>query len=154
MDTLFQVAAGIDVHRDTVVVSVRTSKRRRESVETKTFGTFRDELDAMCSWLRGQNAQVVGMESTGVYFKPVWLALRRNLPERPVWLVNATAVQQVPGRKTDVNDSAWLSKLVMHGLVRPSFLPDEAQDDLRMLTRHRKKRKPSASDVPRESCLR
>jgi transposase len=140
MDKLFGVAAGIDVHRDTVVVSIRTRKRRRESVETKTFGTFHDELDAMCAWLREHDMEVVGMESTGVYYKPVLLALRRNVPKRPVWLVNAAAVKQVPGRKTDVNDSAWLSKLVMHGLVRPSFLPDEAQEDLRLLTRHRKKR--------------
>jgi transposase len=140
MDNLFEVAAGIDVHRDTVVVSIRTRRRRRESVETKTFGTFRDELDAMCAWLGEHDVQVVGMESTGVYFKPVLLALRRNLPQRPVWLVNAAAVKQVPGRKTDVNDSAWLSKLVMNGLVRPSFLPDEAQEDLRLITRHRKKR--------------
>ena len=139
MDAMFEVAAGIDVHRDTAVVSVRT-RGRREMVETRTFGTFRDELDAMCQWLHEHQVQVVGMESTGVYFKPVLLALRRNLAERPVWLVNAAAVKQVPGRKTDVNDSAWLSKLVMHGLVRPSFLPDEAQEDLRILTRHRKKR--------------
>jgi len=140
METLFEVAAGIDVHRDTAVVSIRMPRGRRESVETRTFETFRDDLDAMCVWLREHNVQVVGMESTGVYFKPVLLALRRNLPERPVWLVNAAAVKQVPGRKTDVNDSAWLSKLVMHGLVRPSFVPDEAQEDLRLLTRHRKKR--------------
>jgi transposase len=140
MDQIFQVAAGIDVHRDTVVVSIRTSKHRRESVETRTFGTFRDELDGMCTWLCEHGVQVAGMESTGVYFKPVLLALRRGMPDRPVWLVNAAAVKQVPGRKTDVNDSAWLSKLVMHGLVRPSFLPKEEQEDLRMLTRHRKKR--------------
>jgi transposase len=140
METLFENAAGIDVHRDTVVVSIRSRKGRRESVETRTFGTFRDELDAMCTWLHEHQVQVVGMESTGVYFKPVVLALRRNMPDRPVWLVNATAVKQVPGRKTDINDSAWLSKLVMHGLVRPSFLPDEEQEDLRLLTRHRKKR--------------
>lgn len=140
METLFEVAAGIDVHRDTVVVSIRARKGRNESVQTRTFGTFRDELDAMCRWLGEHEVQVVGMESTGVYFKPVVLGLRRNLPGRPVWLINATAVKQVPGRKTDVNDSAWLSKLVMHGLVRPSFLPDEAQEDLRLLTRHRKKR--------------
>lgn len=140
MEVLFEVSAGIDVHRDTVVVSVRTRRGQRESVETKTFGTFRDQLDAMCAWLAECEVQVVGLESTGVYFKPVVLALRRHATQRPIWLVNAAAVKQVPGRKTDVNDSAWLSKLVMHGLVRPSFLPQEAQEDLRILTRHRKKR--------------
>jgi len=140
VEVLFEVSAGIDVHRDTVVVSVRTRQGRRDSIETKTFETFRDQLDAMCAWLAEREVQVVGLESTGVYFRPVVLALRRHAPERPIWLVNAAAVKQVPGRKTDVNDSAWLSKLVMHGLVRPSFLPQEAQEDLRLLTRHRKKR--------------
>lgn len=140
MEYLFEIAAGIDVHRDTVVVSVRKRKGRRDIVETRTFGTFFDELDAMSAWLVEEGVEVVGMESTGVYFKPVLLALRRGAPNIPAWLVNAAAVKQVPGRKTDVNDSAWLSKLVMHGLVRPSFLPEEAQEDLRLLTRHRRKR--------------
>jgi len=139
MEVLFNVAAGIDVHRDTVVVSVRARQGTKESVETRTFETFRDGLDAMCDWLAEREVQVVGLESTGVYFKPVILALRRHARQRPVWLVNAAAVKQVPGRKTDVNDSSWLSKLVMHGLVRPSFVPQEAQEDLRLLTRYRKK---------------
>lgn len=139
MEVLFEIAAGIDVHRDTVVVSIRTRRGRRESVETRTFETFRDQLDAMCDWLAECETQVVGLESTGVYFRPVVLALRRHAKQRPIWLVNAATVKQVPGRKTDVNDSAWLSKLVMHGLVRPSFLPQEAQEDLRLLTRYRKK---------------
>jgi transposase len=139
MEVLFEIAAGIDVHRDTVVVSVRTRRGRRESVETRTFETFRDQLDAMCEWLAKCDVQVVGLESTGVYFRPVVLALRRHASQRPIWLVNAAAVKQVPGRKTDVNDSAWLSKLVMHGLVRPSFVPQEAQEDLRLLTRYRRK---------------
>jgi transposase len=139
MDKLFEVSAGLDVHRDTVVASVRRSLRARETVETKTFGTFHDDLCALSDWLRTQQVDVVAMESTGVYFKPVLRTVQHHV-QKPIWLVNATAVKQVPGRKSDVNDSAWLSKLVMHGLVRPSFVPDEAQEGLRMLTRHRRKR--------------
>lgn len=139
MDILFQVSAGLDVHRDTVVASVRKSLRARESVETKRFGTFFDDLRELCAWLASHDVDVVAMESTGVYFKPVLRAVQ-HFVRKPVWLVNAASVKQVPGRKSDVNDSAWLSKLVMHGLVRPSFIPDEAQDDLRKLTRHRRAR--------------
>lgn len=139
MEVFFKVSAGLDVHRDTVVASVRKSLQARETVETRTFGTFYDDLRAMCAWLTEHAVEVVAMESTGVYFKPVLRAAQQYVG-KPVWLVNAAAVKQVPGRKSDVNDSAWLSKLVMHGLVRPSFIPNEAQDDLRKLTRHRSKR--------------
>ena len=140
MEVLFERSAGLDVHRDTVVASIRKREGKREVVETRTFGTFADELASLCTWLDEHEVKVIAMESTGVYFKPVLRALRQPGPPRLVWLVNAASVKQVPGRKTDVNDSAWLSKLVMHGLVRPSFVPDEAQDDLRLLTRYRCKR--------------
>jgi transposase len=140
MEVIFEVSAGLDVHRDTVVASVRKRGAKRDEVETKTFGTFQDELRDLCTWLDGHDVKVIAMESTGVYFKPVLRAVREQLPNRLAWLVNAAAVKQVPGRKTDVNDSAWLSKLAMHGLVRPSFVPKEAQEDLRILTRYRCKR--------------
>jgi hypothetical protein len=71
--------------------------------------------------------QVVGLETTGVYWKSVVLALRKLSPSRLVWLVNPAEVKQVPGRKTDVKDSEWLSKLVLHGLVAPSYLPPSAR---------------------------
>lgn len=140
MEVIFENSAGLDVHRDTVVASVRKRAGKRDVVETRTFGTFQDELRALCGWLDAHDVHVIAMESTGVYFKPVLRAVRQHLPNRLAWLVNAAAVKQVPGRKTDVNDSAWLSKLAMHGLVRPSFVPNEAQDDLRILTRYRSKR--------------
>jgi transposase len=88
-------------------------------------------------WLDEQGVQVVGLESTGVYWKPVVLALRKLSPSRLVWLVNPGQVKQVPGRKTDVKDSEWLSKLVLHGLVAPSYLPPAEQAELRQLTRFR-----------------
>jgi transposase len=138
MEVLFPVAAGIDVHRDTVVVTVRRrDERGREPVETRTFSTFHDELVRMAGWLDTQEVPVVGLESTGVYWKPVVRALRKSSHTKTIWLVNPAEVKKVPGRKTDVTDSQWLSKLVMHGLVSPSYLPPEELEELRKLTRFR-----------------
>jgi transposase len=140
MEVMFDVAAGIDVHRDILVVSVRRAGARgREQVETRTFSTFHDGLVQMVAWFDEQGVPVVGLESTGVYWQPVALAIRQISPSRLVWLVNPAEVKQVPGRKTDVKDSEWLSKLVMHGLVSPSFLPPAEQAELRQLTRFRTK---------------
>ena len=108
---------------------------KQERVETRTFETFPDALRQLAAWLKKCAVQVVAIESTGVYFFPVYRELRRF--ELVVWVVNAAHAKNVPGRKTDVSDSAWLSKLVMHGLVRPSFIPDEQLESLRMLTRSR-----------------
>jgi len=140
MERMFEVAAGIDVHRDNVVVSVR---RRRagtaDELRTQTFETFQDGLVAMTKWLQDQAVEVVGLESTGVYWQPVVRAIQSSLPKSIVWLVNPTHVKKVPGRKTDVSDSQWLSKLVMYGLVSPSFLPSVELQEIRKLTRHRTK---------------
>lgn len=135
MDHLVQCSAGLDVHRDIVVASVRHRVGAREPVETRTFGTFPDELRDLAQWLHDSGVQLVVMESTGVYFKPVFRELQRK--QLTTWVVNAAHVKQVPGRKSDVSDSVWLSKLGMHGLVAPSFIPDEILDGLRMLTRLR-----------------
>lgn len=138
MDVLFRVTAGIDVHRDTVVVTVRRlSERGRVSVETRTFETFHDSLEEMRAWLDAEGVEVVGLESTGVYWKPVVRVLRLGASKRVIWLVNPADVKKVPGRKTDVSDSQWLAQLVMHGLVRPSMLPTLDMEELRVLTRHR-----------------
>jgi transposase len=142
METLFTVAAGIDVHRDTAVVSVRRrAEKGKEPVETRTFSTFHDGLVEMVAWLDEHAVPVVGLESTSVYWKPLVLALRTHsrTTGRVIWLVNPAEVKKVPGRKTDVTDSQWLSKLVMHGLVSPSFLPPEDQEEWRHLTRFRTK---------------
>lgn len=139
MERMFEVAAGLDVHRDTVAVSVRRRLNSREEVKTRTFGTFHDDLNAMGQWLREQGAEVVGLESTGVYWQPVARAVRSHLAKALLWLVNPLHVRKVPGRKSDVSDSQWLSKLVMYGLVQPSFMPGEALQELRKLTRHRTK---------------
>lgn len=139
-EKFFNVAAGIDVHKETLVVSIRTPRTRRDKdAETRTFGTFHDDIVQMVAWLDENQVEVVGLESTGVYWKPAVRALRSLSPNRVVWLVNPAEVKRVPGRKTDVSDSQWLAFLTMYGLVSPSFVPTVHLDDLRKLTRFRVK---------------
>jgi transposase len=137
MERIFEVAAGLDVHRDKISATVRRRLRREEVKETRSFETFRDGLEAMVAWLKGEGVEAVGMESTGVYWHCVARAIQRGLPQAVVWVVNPLQAKKVAGRKTDKKDSEWLSKLVMYGLVTPSFLPSESLHELRKLTRHR-----------------
>jgi len=140
MERMFEVAAGIDVHRDQLVVSVRHRHAGpKDGLETRSFETFHDSLMAVTKWLEEEGVEVVGLESTGVYWQPVVRAIQHALPKVVVWLVNPAQVRKVPGRKTDVSDSQWLSKLVMYGLVSPSFLASVELQELRKLTRHRTK---------------
>jgi transposase len=139
MDEMFQRCAGIDVHRDTVVATVRRREPAgRLHCETRTFETYHDDLARMTEWLRAESIEVVGVESTGVYWRPVVRVLQAHAGAAKVWLLNPAAVKQVPGRKSDVSDSQWLAKLVMHGLVRPSYVPPAKIQELRVLTRHRR----------------
>jgi transposase len=140
MDVLYPVSAGIDVHRDTLVVTVSRAVERRARSETRTFGAVTEEVRALVAWLDEQEVPIVAMESTGVYWKPVYRAIRTLSATRTVWLVNPAHIKAVPGRKTDVKDSAWIAKLLMHGLLSPSFVPEVALLELRDLTRYRKKR--------------
>src|SRR5882672_12881993 len=136
MDTLIERCGGLDVHKDTVVACVRVPARgggREQSIQT--FGTTTAQLLALRDWLVAQGVTRVGMESTGVYWKPVYYVLEDALE---CWLLNARHLRNVPGRKTDVADAAWICQLVAHGLVRPSFVPPKPIRELRNLTRYRK----------------
>ncbi len=140
MEEMFSVSAGIDVHRDTLMVSIRSrSKAKQDDMQTRTFETYHDSLVELTAWLAANDVEVVGLESTGVYWKPVVRELQQRSSRLIIWLVNPAEVKKVPGRKTDVSDSQWLSKLVMYGLVSPSYLASTEQDGLRMLTRLRTK---------------
>ena len=136
METVIERCAGLDVHKDTVVACVRVSGPGgvREQ-QTRTFGTTTAQLLTLRDWLTGHGVTVVGMESTGVYWKPVYYVLEDALE---CWLLNARHLRNVPGRKTDVADAAWICQLVAHGLVRPSFVPPKPIRELRNLTRYRK----------------
>lgn len=137
MDVLVERCAGLDVHRDTVVATVRSPGKRagvRRS-ETRTFATHTAALMELADWLVDQQVQLVAMESTGVYWKPVFWVLEERLT---VWLVNAAHVRNQPGRKTDVSDSRWIAQCVECGLVSPSFVPPPQIRELRDYTRYRR----------------
>src|SRR2546428_11889837 len=136
MDTVHERCAGLDVHKDTVTACVRVPAPGggRQQV-VRTFGTTTTELLTLRDWLTAHGVPVVGMESTGVYWKPVYYVLEDAFQ---CWLLNARHLRNVPGRKTDVADAAWIAQLVEHGLVRPSFVPPKPIRELRNLTRYRK----------------
>ncbi len=135
MEVLFTHCAGLDVHKKTVVacVLVPDPKGGVRKV-TRTFATTLTGLEELARWLLGYSVTHVVMESTGIYWKPVYNVLATQCE---VWIVNAQHVKQVPGRKTDVSDAEWLAQLMRLGLLARSFIPDVEQRDLRDLTRYR-----------------
>lgn len=136
MDVVVDRCAGLDVHKDSVVACVRVpGPGSQRGEEIATFGTVTVELLALRDWLVAQGVTLVGMESTGVYWKPVFYMLEDVIE---CWLLNARHLRNVPGRKTDVSDAAWIAGLVEHGLVRPSFVPPKEIRELRNLTRYRR----------------
>lgn len=135
METLIERCAGLDVHKDSVAACVRVpAPGGGREVVVHTFGTTTEDLLALRDWLTTYGVTVVGMESTGVYWKPVYYVLEDALECR---LFNARHLRGVPGRKTDVGDATWIGQLLEHGLVRPSFVPPKAIRELRNLTRYR-----------------
>jgi len=136
MEVLVEICAGLDVHQATVVACVRRpGKRGRRTGDVRTFGTTTREILRLADWLTGEGVTHVAMESTGVFWKPVFNILEGHVE---VILVNAQHYKAVPGRKTDVRDCEWLAQLLEHGLLRASFIPPQPIRDLRDLTRYRK----------------
>ena len=136
MELLFTHCAGMDVHKDSVVVCIRIASGTGPTSErVERFGTINSELQRLKTFLEDQQVDAVAMESTGVFWKPIWNLLEGS--SFKLILVNARHVKNVPGRKTDVMDCQWLAGLLAHGLVRGSFVPSESQRDLRDLTRQR-----------------
>jgi transposase len=116
MDRLLERVAGLDVHKKTVTACVRVSgPRGTRSQQVRTFGTSVPELLALREWLESHGITHVAMESTGIYWKPVFYVLEETMT---CILANAAHIAQVPGRKTDVKDCVWIAQLVEHGLVR------------------------------------
>ena len=130
MEVVHERCCGLDVHKKTVVACVITPENR----QVRSFGTMTEGLLELGEWLAAEGVTHVAMESTGVYWKPVYNLLEGHLE---VLVVNAQHMRNVPGRKTDVADATWIAGLLRHGLLRPSFIPDRAQRELRELTRTR-----------------
>lgn len=135
MRVAYERCCGIDVHKKMVVACVITSNEEgRAHRESRSFGTMMGELQALVAWLHTQGCTHVAMESTGVYWKPVYNVLEG---EFELLVVNAEHIKKVPGHKTDVSDAEWLADLLRHGLLKGSFIPARWQRALRDLTRYR-----------------
>jgi len=136
MEVIYPRCAGLDVHKQTVVACVRIARDSAAPLqEVRTFETTTSGLLQLCDWLESFGVEHVAMEATGIYWKPVWHVLESHFQ---LVLANASHVKNVPGRKTDVSDSMWLADLLAHGLIRASFVPPVAVQELRTLTRTRK----------------
>jgi transposase len=137
MEAIIEKCCGLDVHQATVVACLLTGKpSQRPKKEVRTFRTVTRELQAMSEWLRAEGCTHVAMESTGVYWKPVYAVLEGGFE---LVVGNAHHIKNVPGRKTDVKDSEWLAELMRHGLIRKSFVPPKPLRELRDLLRYRRK---------------
>jgi len=135
MEVLYPNSAGIDVHKKTAVVCCRiTQPDGTVTKQTRTFGTMTADLLALSDWLSSLAVTHVAMESTGEVWKPLYNLLEGQFT---ILVVNAQHMRNVPGRKTDVKDAAWIADLLAHGLLRGSFIPPVPQRDLRDLTRQR-----------------
>ena len=134
MQVVYARCCGLDVHKKTVVACVLiTPPDGTGQQRVRTFATMTPDLLALRDWLRGWGVTHVAMESTGVYWQPVFNILEGEV--RTLLLVNAQRLKTVPGRKTDVRDAAWLADLLRHGLRSPSFIPPAPIRALRELTR-------------------
>lgn len=132
-DTLYyERCAGIDVHKNLLVVCLRIGRK----TESREYGTTTGEIREIVKWLKSNQCQMAAMESTGSYWKPLYnIFEQENLP---AMIVNAYHIKNVPGRKTDWNDAFWIAKCLAQGLLKPSFVPAREQRELRDMTRFRK----------------
>ena len=135
MEITYTHAAGLDIHKKTVVACIFIPGPKGKPVkETRTFSTMTQDLLTLADWLTSKGITHVAMESTGEFWKPVYNLLEGNFT---VLVVNAQHIKTVPGRKTDVKDAEWIADLLRHGLLKGSFIPPLPQRDLRDLTRQR-----------------
>jgi transposase len=137
MEVICPRCGAVDVHKRTVVASVRLAEESKVTTDVKTFATTTEGLLGLSDWFSQYRITNVVMEATGVYWKPVWQVLSAR-EEFTLTLANAAHVKNLPGRKSDVSDADWLADLHAHGLVRASFVPDTATLELRTLMRSRK----------------
>jgi len=134
MQVMYKRCAGLDVHKKSVVAHVRLWEGNELHEETRSFGTMWGDLWQLADWLRAEEVTHVVMESTGVYWQPIFNVLEGDFE---VWVVNAKHIKHVKGRKSDVRDAEWIAQLMQYGLLAPSFIPEEPQRELRELVRYR-----------------
>lgn len=136
MEVIVVVGAGLDVHKKKIVACCIDGRSSPPKIHRRTFGTFQDELEQLRSWLVAHECSHVAMESTGVYWMPVYRVLEGTVT---IVLGNARHIANVPGRKTDLADAEWIAQLLRFGLIQPNFVPARPIRDLRLATRYRRK---------------
>ena len=137
MEPIYTSCCGLDVHKKSIQACVRRVGKDGKILEQiRAFGTMTQDIRSLADWMSQQEVTHVAMESTGVYWKPIYNILEGKFN---ILLVNARHIKHVPGRKTDVKDSQWIAHLLQSGLLKGSFIPDKAQREFRDLTRHRAK---------------
>jgi len=147
LSVIHPICCGLDVHKEVVVATLLTSDvNGNERSKTRAFGTFTDDLETLRDWLLKHKCPVVAMESTGIYWRCIHNVLEGHVD---VILVNARHIKNLPGRKTDIEDSKWLAGLLRHGLVRGSFIPPKEVRQWRELSRLRRKNRDTLSDYKR-----
>ena len=132
MDVVYRCCCGIDVHKKTIVACLIINNKQ----EVREFGTNTGEIRGLASWLRENHCEMIAMESTGVYWKPLYNLF--EMLELNAMVVNAAHMKALPGRKTDVKDAVWIADLLRHGLLKASYIPDREQRELREISRYRK----------------
>lgn len=131
MEVIYERCCGIDVHKKMLAVCLFTGRQK----EIRNYGTMTEDIRELAKWLKEKQCQAVAMESTGVYWKPVYNLLEEEGIK--IIVANAQHIKAVPGRKTDIKDAEWIADLARHGLIRASFIPNREQRELRELTRYR-----------------
>ena len=132
MDKIYDKCCGIDVHKKLIVACFRCGRKQ----ELREFGATTRELLTLADWLKEGGCEMVAMESTASYWKPLYNILESS--DLNAMVVNARHMKAVPGRKTDVKDAEWIADLLQHGLLKASYIPDKDQRELRELVRYRK----------------
>ena len=137
MEVIIERGCGIDIHKKTIVACLLIGKAGEKPKKTvKTFSTMTRDLLVCKDWLESEGCTHVAVESTGVYWKPIFNIMEDSME---VILANARHIKNVPGRKTDVKDCEWIAELLRHGLIKGSFIPPRPIRELRDLTRYRRK---------------
>jgi transposase len=134
MYVVHERCCGLDIHKKVILACILICTTQGIQKKTEVFGTTVPELLRLLAWLKAHKCSHVAMESTGVFWKPIYNLLEGELE---ILLVNAQQTKALPGRKTDVKDAEWIADLLQHGLLRGSFVPPRPQRELRELTRYR-----------------
>jgi len=132
MEVVYRCCCGIDVHKKLIVACLNKGGKR----ELREFGTTTGEIKQLGNWLTEEGCQMIAMESTGVYWKPLYNLF--EMMDLEAIIVNASHMKALPGRKTDIKDAEWIADLLRHGLLKASYIPDREQRELRELARYRK----------------